>query len=151
MASNSILFTGTAHDFGGLEISFNGQVVLVQARSIDYSDGLEGEDVYVASAQRYAQTRGNYKAEGSISLTKRGQQQLHELLGEGFYDARFLIAVKYLDTDGGGIIVDTLKGCRLLRTENAHANGAAALEGTSPLDIGMILWNGVAPIQGAVL
>lgn len=152
MAEQAIIINGTAHDFGSLEIDVDGKFLAVNCTSIDYSDNLEGEDVFGASAQRIARTRGQYKAEGSIKLTKRGAQTVIDALAPqgGIYDRVFGLRVTYRDTDGGGVICDELRGVRITGQANSHSAGASALEGDCPLNIGIILWNGVAPIDNAV-
>lgn len=150
--ADQIIVNGTAHDFGSVELDIDGKFIAINVRKIDYSDKLEGEDVFGASAQRIARTRGQYSAEGSIALTKRGVLDIITALAPsgGIYDRIFGLRVTYRNTDGGGVICDELRGVRISGQTNSHSAGAAALEGELPLSISAILWNGQAPIDNMV-
>lgn len=151
MTAQFPVINGRVHDFGQIEFVVDDGLLLIETRTINYNDNMNREKVHGANAQEIGTTRGQYLAGGNIALTKRGAQKLYDKLGPGFYDRIFDVRVKYRDSDGGGTIVDQLRGVSLNGSDNAHSQGPAALESTHELNVTLILWNGVTPIDNMVV
>ena len=147
------LINGNRYDFTSLTIMANG-IPVKGIKEISYTKTLEPGDVYGTSAQLLGRTRGQYKAEGSITIYREEWQELIKILqtlvpGGGYMEANFDVIVTY-----GELLLptttDTLKGCRIKKAEHSLAEGSDALVIKADLSIAHILDNDLIPFAGMI-
>jgi hypothetical protein len=141
------LINGFLHEFASIEAKANGQIIS-GFKELSYSHKKEPAKQHGSSAQPIGRTRGQYDAEGSITMYKRFAQDLTNALGPGYMDVAFTITVNYQPDDLQGIITDTLVGCLIKNDEDSHSEGTDALVTKYDLDIMYIKKGGKAPISG---
>jgi hypothetical protein len=138
------LINGVRYDFSSIEVHIAGRTVL-GIKEISYSDNLEPGEVYGTHAQQLARTRGQYKAEGSMSLYREEADEFIRSLGEGFLEKVFDIAVYYAEGKMP-LVTDTIRGCRIKKHDLSPSAGSDALQVKFDLHVMYILHNGIAPI-----
>lgn len=138
------LINGVRYDFSSIEARIAGQLFL-GFKEISYNETLEPGEVRGTSAQLLARTRGEYKAEGSVTLFKQEWAELLALLGNGYLEVVFPIVVHYADT-AMPVITDNLVGVRLKGGDNAHSQGTDPLVVKSDLHIMYIKQAGLKPL-----
>jgi hypothetical protein len=127
-------------------------------QEISYSDALEpGEFRAIGSAEVLGMTRGQYSAEGSMTMEKRYAQSLMETLaaagGGGYGVPSFQIVVSYADI-GLAPITDTLEGCRIAKAEDSVQQGSSDVQVVKfELKLIKVLRNGIGMLgsQGGAL
>jgi len=139
------LINGVRYDFSSIEVKVSGRSFL-GIKEIAYSDSLEPGEVYGAHAQVLGRTRGQYKAEGSMTLFRAEADEWLQALGEGFLEAVFDIQVFYAEA-GMPLVTDTLVGCRIKKPDISLSAGSDALQVKFDLHMLYILHNGIAPIR----
>lgn len=137
--STNPLINGIVYDHSSIEANIKG-VRYLQLSEIEYSDTLEPGKLRGAAAKVLATTRGEYSAEGSLSLSKQDGNQLIADLGQGFKAKSFPIVVNYAEA-GLDMITDRLQGCRITKVE-ATSSGTDATMLKFSIHIMNILWNG---------
>lgn len=148
MAINLPLINGRRYSFASTETSVilpSGPAeIIIDIRSIDYSDTLDIAKVQGASQGPIGWTKGQYNAEDtSLVIGKSSFQKLVDRIGHGWLGANMLINVKYADI-GEPLTVDALT-CRIAGAADSHANGAAELNTTLTLSTFLITRNGKHP------
>lgn len=124
-------------DLGGIQTGVS---------AISYQQSLEPSKLRGAgSPQPSGRTRGEYDAEGSVSLYKEDADNLIALLGNGFMEKVFDITVSYADT-GNPVRTDKLFGCRIQTDEQDFSPGGDALEVTFSLNVMKLQRNGFDPL-----
>lgn len=135
---------GLRWDFSAIELDING-TKFVGCSEISYSEDMEPGEVYGTAPNSLGATRGQYKAEGSLSVFKAEEDVLLELLsddqGEGYGETQFTATVQYSEP-GGPVITDQLFGCRLKKLDDSHSAGSDPLSVKYDLRIGYIVRNG---------
>lgn len=143
------LINGLRFDYSSVEIAV-GSATIVGVSELSYSSKLEPGKVRGTSAQVNGRTRGQYEAEGSMTLFKQEADELLALLGPGFMEVAFPVTVHYAES-GQPLITDRLIGARIKSMENSHKEGSDALTVKFDLDLIAIVHNGLAPITGLVV
>lgn len=142
---------GVRFDWSSVDIKIGGVLRPIGVKSIEYSHRLEPTKVRGNHAQPIGRTRGEYEAEGSITLFKAEAQLLRDALealppaGGGYMEKAFEIVVSYADT-GQVTVTDTLVGCRIKSEADSHSQGADPLEESIELDVMCLKKNGKNPL-----
>lgn len=138
------LVNGVRHSWASVEARVNGQIVL-GFTEVNYSDGLEPGIVKAAGALPIALTTGDASFDGDFTILLEEFNQLVAALGPRWKLVPFDIVCTYAEEDSGlTTIVDTIKGCRITKTEAGNSSGST--DGTvrkctiKPMGL---LWNGV--------
>lgn len=137
---------GLKPDWSSVEINVPGLGIFTGVTEITYSDNLEPGSVKGTAANDIGTTRGEYSAEGSITMNLQDHRDLVTKIGPGFMETFFTIVVSY-DEGDGDIIVDTIVGVRLMSNEGGGSQGSDPSQRSSDLYVNRIKWNGVDPIQ----
>lgn len=125
-------------DFDGLEIEF--------IQEFTYNHSLEPGDVRGAGAQKQGRTRGDYNAEGSITMHQEGWDIFRNHLGNGFMEKSWTAIVNYAD-DGQPVTTDEVVGCRITNVEKGGSQGTDGNTVTLSLNILYIIEDGVEPLH----
>ena len=136
---------GARHSWASVTIDLNGDK-FEGVKEIKYSDSLEPGEVMGTATRRIGRTRGEAKAEASITLYLSERSAFYAKLGAGGYKKAFNIVVSY--EEGGEIVTDKIIGCRVKKGEGGGSSGSDAIEHPMDLDVHKILWNGVDMIEG---
>jgi hypothetical protein len=141
------IVNSVSHDWSSVEIDLGEAAGIFTAiTELTYSDNLEPGEARGTSAQRLALTRGEYTAEGSITMLHRDAREFIELLGQGFKEAIFHITVNYSDVVAADVLTDRIIGCRIGSTEGGGSQGSDPLATTFSLNVMRIEWNGYDPL-----
>jgi hypothetical protein len=124
----------------------------VEAKNIEYSDERETEEVYGKGATPLGYGRGNYKAEGKLTLNLEGWHLFTLYLmaqNKGVYDLNpFPITVAYMQ-EGGVPHIDKLKQCKINKCSEKKGQGDKHFEVELDFNIiGGIVRDGVKPMGG---
>jgi hypothetical protein len=142
------IINGKAYSHASCEISILGKPRLF-VKELKYTDSLEPGEVRGTSAQLLARTRGDYKAESSITFWRGGAEEVREDLGDGWMEQEFDVIVT-MQEDGLSTIVDTIAKCRAKKSETGSSQGSDANEESWDLHPMYILKNGWNPIYNLV-
>lgn len=135
------------HRFSWASASFNIEdTELISIKELTYSHKLEPGDVRGTGPQKHGTTRGEYNAEGSMTLLREQWNELKSKLGTGYLEKRFTIVVSYAE-EGQPVQTDELVGCRITSVENKPAQGTDPLEVSLDLNITYIIEDGVEPLK----
>lgn len=141
------LINGVAHDWSSVEIDLGEDAgIFTGVTELTYSDNLEPGQAMGTSAQKLARTRGEYSAEGSLSMLLQDSVEFIAALGQGYKEKVFNVTVMYSEPSSGDVITDKLIGCRIGSTEGGGSQGPDALTKTFSLDILRISVNGYDPL-----
>ena len=150
MATDFPMVNGKAYDFSAIESSAPLVGIFREVSEINYSHNVEPGELR-AGGQPWvtATTRGEYSAEGSMTISKQGHtwlvQKLEELSeGRGYMDYEFPITVIY-NRAGMPTIKDSLHVCRLIGGEDSASQGGDALMVACTLHTTAIYRNGKKP------
>jgi len=99
---------------------------VIGVESIEYSDSKEKEMVYGRGSMPIGRGKGNYAAQGKITLLRKEYQKLLDYCkqtGVSFYRLRpFPITIRYAD-DGEAPVVDVIRGAEFNeRSQSASQN-----------------------------
>ncbi len=137
---------GNAYDFSSTEITVRGRKILGGIQNISYEHSLTPGELYGNNAQVIGTTRGKYMATASATFYKAQYQELLDILGDGYGEARFPIVVMYGET-GSPLIVDTLAGCRLKKDSDSGTEGGDASLVAVEFHVMMLYRNGKSMIS----
>ena len=122
MALTYPLINGIRFSFASIELSIAG-TKYVGVSEISYSHTLEPGEVRGAHAQVLGYTKGDYVAEGSMTMYKEEWETLRKGLGEGWMEKSIdVITVTYAEV-GNETVVDKLVSVRIVSTENSISQG----------------------------
>lgn len=138
------LVNGNRYDFASIELRIRGQI-FTGFKEISYSHKLEPGEVRGSAAQPIARTRGEYSAEGSLTLYRQEYDELVAVLGDGFMETEFEGTVTHAER-GQPTITDRLVGVRIKSDDSSYSQGADALEVKLDLSIMYLLKNGKSPL-----
>lgn len=139
------LVNGTRYGFVDIKISIDGADT-IELLSISYSHNIDRGEVRGTRQQMLGMTRGDYKAEASLKLTKEAATALIELMGAGYLDRMFSIVVQY-GNPNEPLRTDEIIGCKIKKEGEDHSKGTDGLETEFELDvIRGIVKNGVPPL-----
>lgn len=113
--------------FRSIEANFNG-LVFAGFKSVTYSSELTPTDVYGTSPEKIGRTRGKANHTGAFVMYKEEYENLRQSLGGGvgYMEIPFLISNTLYEV-GMNPIVDMLEFVRIVKDEDAHADGDDAL------------------------
>lgn len=139
------MINGLRYSWASARIQFDGQEY-VDIKDITYSHTMDRGEVRGAGPQLLGFTRGEYKAEGSVTFLKEGYDELIAAFGDGYLEKPFNISVSYADV-GQPTVTDELVGCRLGKAEKNPSQGTDALEVSCDLHITYLIENGKKPLN----
>lgn len=139
------LINGVRHSYASIELDVNGKKFYGH-REISYSQDLEPGEVRGAHAQLLGRTRGDLKAEGSLTTYLGEWKKLLSALGNGYMEKSFDITVSYAE-DGQPTVTDKLRGCRIKKVEESHSQGTDGLTVKIDLHIMWIEYDGKKPLN----
>ena len=143
------IINGKAYSHSSCEIRID-DVPTPFIKEIKYSDNLEPGEVRGTSAQLLSRTRGDYKAEASLTFSSRGAaEECRERWGDGWMERIFDISVT-MKEDDMSTIIDTIVKCRVKKSETGSSQGSDPNEESWELHPMYILKNGWSPISGLV-
>lgn len=133
-----------SYDHENVRISINGRELVTNA-SVSYSHGLEVEKQFGAARKAYGRTEGVYTAEDAeLTLGWAEGRNLIQFIGTDvgpdglpFYlteESAFDMTVSYAKT-GEPLVVDTLRGCRIITYEDEASQGSEGLESSITLSV----------------
>ncbi len=146
------LINGHRYDFSSLEANF-GPLSFTSFQALSYSDSLEPGQQRGQSAKKLGRTRGEFNAEGSITILKEDLPSLLVILtglGQGGYmEAVWDLTATY----SSGLAdpnpsVDLLQGIRITEISEAHSVGTDVLVNELTLDIMDLSRNGLSATSG---
>lgn len=144
------LINGVHFDYSSIRVSFDGRDPEIHVLEISYKDALEPGEVRGTSARVTGRTRGQYKPEASLTLTKAAWSELLENLGQGYMEKSFEILVNYAEV-GLPVIPDVITGCRIKNVDESHSDGNSdALKVKLDLHVIQIIRDGVSPLAEIV-
>ena len=114
---------------------------LIGIDSLSYKDSLEPGKTRGTKAGPLGRTKGEYNAEGSMSLNLREADNFEKLLGNRFMEKSFTVMCAYADT-GMPLRSDELIGVRITDKDQPTQQGNEPIKVTYTLDIMKVLWNG---------
>ena len=135
--------TGSIYDFTSIELNIGGRKYVSQSE-ISYSDDLEPGEVYGSLPHALGVTRGQYKAEGSLSMLKAEAMQMITDMGDGWMEQLIKVSVQFSES-GQDIITDDLYDVRIKKADDSYSAGSDALMTKFDLRIGDIKRNGISP------
>jgi hypothetical protein len=145
------LINGNTFDFSSIEITI-GALSYTNVTEITYSDSLEPGILRGTSAKKKGRTRGEYDAEGSITIYKA---DLATILAElaalgvgGYMEASFDVTVTMSEGLVSIPVTDSLVGSRITNIEDSHSQGSDALMSTLTLDLMELSRNGLSATSG---
>lgn len=131
------LANGDRFDASSIELQLNTKKY-IGVKSIKYRHSLEPGMVYGFSAQPLGRTRGQYKAEGTISIYREEFQDLSidlQTLAVGLLEANFLATITYSELNPlngqlptgvvGSTSTDTVVGMRFSATDHSVEAGTS--------------------------
>jgi len=139
------LINGHRYSYASIELDRNGKKFYGH-KEISYSQDLEPGEVRGAHAQLLGRTKGELKAEGSLTTYLEEWQELLDSLGDGYMEQAFDITVSYAE-DGRPTVTDKLRGCRIKKVEESHSQGTDGLTMKIDLHILWIEYGGRKPLQ----
>src|SRR5262245_3632205 len=96
MALQYPLINGRRYDFSSITLNAAG-TKLTGFTSIKYSHKLTPKKVMGTHPQPIGRTRGEYEAQGSLTLYRQEMDELRTQLGPGYMEVIFDITVSYAD------------------------------------------------------
>lgn len=124
----------------------NAVKVLSQFSEIKYSHSLEPGKVRGQNAEAFGRTRGEYDAEGSLTMIKKVYVDLIQALGDGYLEKSFDITVMY-NEENEDQVTDKLFGCRIKKPETSSSAGQDATNVSVDLDVMRLEEGGLTPIK----
>lgn len=154
------LVNGHAYDFSSIKLtsSIIGAPPLIERfTSINYEHSVDVGELRGRGSKVLATTRGEYSANGSMTLYLEDWQLLRTgLIGVpvppgGFMEKRFQIICAYAEI-GSSIITDTLRGCRVIKVGKGYSRGNEPLMVDIDLHVMEVLEDAMpAIIDGSLL
>jgi hypothetical protein len=134
------LVNGKRYDFSSITLQLpNGK--MLGFKEVTYSVKLEPGEVRGAHPQILGRTRGNYTAEGSLTVFRQEADEIRTALGDGYMEKEFDITVTYGE-DGQPTVTDILKACRIVNDDASRSQGQDPLEEKLDLSILSVRKNG---------
>ena len=152
------IINGNRYDFSSIELSFSilpGVAKVVGCKEITYKETLDPGMVYGTSADPIGRTRGQYSAEGSISIYRAEFRDLMIAIQAqnpptgakvpGYLELTFDVTVSYAEP-GQPVIVDRLLGCRFKTLDSSNSQGKDSSLIKADLSIMKILQANQSPL-----
>ncbi len=135
---------GNVYDWSSVEIKLGGDLY-IGVKEIKYSHTLKGVKIKGTHPVAIGRTRGEYDAEGSISLWLAEADAFRQALGNGYLEVPFDIVVSY--TENGKTLTDTIVGAKIAKDEGGGSQSPDGLSVSWDLDVMKILINGLEPVK----
>lgn len=146
MAANDYpMINGFAYSWASVKIKIDGADAIM-IKELSYKHKVDRAKVRGAGMKPLGETRGEYEAEGSLTLTREGWDQLRNKLGNGYMEKRFGISSSYAE-EGQPTVTDELSGVKISEVENKPKQGTDGLEVTLELSVMGILEGGLNPLN----
>lgn len=142
------LIDGHRYSFSSVELRVAGRIY-TGVTEISYSVSQEPGIVRGTGARPIGRTRGEYTAEGSLTMLKSDYYDLIQALSlraEGYLEASFDVVVTFSELFEPPIC-DVLRGCRITREEDSHSTGGEALTVSLTLSVMEIIRNGAPAVS----
>lgn len=140
------LINGNRYSWASVVFSM-ADIEIDDVTEISYSHKLESGTVRGVGPWKAGRTRGEYDAEGSVTLLRSAWDSLRAQLGNGYLESDFTVTVSYSEEGEGDVVTDTLVGCRIQNVEHSPSQGTDALTVALTLSVLYILENGVEPLR----
>lgn len=133
------------YDWGCTEIGMGSALTLEGAKGISYGSGFEVAKLRGTSRKPKTRTTGQYDADdGELTLLESTYRAMIAYLGKGYMRKEFPMTVSY-SFEGEAIIVDQLKGCRIIKDAHDKQEGPDGLEVKVTLSIMEVWPSGIDP------
>jgi hypothetical protein len=147
------IIRGHVFDFSSVTMSVEGKTQFCSFQEIHYT---WSRDIGIlrgnGSTMKKGRTRGEFQFEGSITMAREDATPFHRLLASlgfgSFGEAVFDLIVTYSDRLQNKPDTDTLIGCTITSSENAHSRSPDPLTVSYDIDIMDIKYNGFSPAAG---
>lgn len=139
------VINGFAYSWASIAIRVDGAET-VAIKEISYTHKVERSKIRGAGMRPIGRTRGEYEAEGSLTLYREGWDTLRRKFGAGYMERRFSIVVSYAE-EGQPVVTDELLDCVIASVENNPSQGTDALEVSLDLDIMALREGGLSPLN----
>lgn len=121
---------------------------------VNYGQELKGNAVYGTPIQPIGYTPGQLKPKADFTILQLEWNLLLPILatlasgnaGSGYMQARFDIQVQYQLPQSPAMIVDILRGCKIVNHDMSNKSGPEALMEKVELELFYVLKNGIAPV-----
>ena len=148
------LINGVRYDFSSIEFAIDGVPDIFKGiEECNYSHTLEPKKVRGNRPQPIGRTRGEYTAEGDISMPKSEYAALIQALAtkgapfdQGFLEVNFDLMISYNELDEPPVL-DVLVGCRIKKPATTSKSGGDAIMVKVELDVMWLDENGLLPVQ----
>jgi hypothetical protein len=143
---------GVAHDHSSLDVKLDG-ISYVGLKTIDWNDALTPGKVFGTSAQKIAETRGQYDGDMSFELYKEYGKQFEKSLiaahkGTGLYEIRFPVDVIIAPEGGSDQTEANIVGVKINKRSVSSSSGSEAITYKYECSVMSIILDGVEPITG---
>jgi len=149
MASTYPQINGHAYDYSSIEIDING-TIYVGVKEISWNQTMEKGKVRGTNPQVLARTRGEYEAEGSITMYPQEYTDVITALGDGYMEQQFNVVVSYSEV-GQNTQTIRLLGCEIKSEESGGSQGTDPLEDAIDIDIIQVERNGLRAVANALI
>ncbi len=139
------LINGFAYSWASCKFKIDGADA-IYIKEISYTHTVERAKMRGAGMRPLGETRGEYEAEGSVTLTREGWDQLRAKLGNGYMEKRFSISTSYAE-EGQQTVTDELLDCKINSVENSPSQGTDGLEVSLELSVMSIREGGLNPLN----
>ena len=143
------LINGVKYDWSSIEITLGDAGIFIGISELSYSDSNDKGIVRGTGVEKLARTKGEYDAEGSLTMYKKDFSVfLAALTGDGatgYFDTPFDITVMYSAPGGDGTTTDRLIGCELKSAEGGGSQGTDPSAESFDIDIMHIERDGILP------
>lgn len=116
---------GLDYDFATVDVKLNGAEYM-RVKDFSFSDDMEPGLGWGTSVEYVAETLGQYKANGSITLYLASAKIFRDALGDGYGAVHFDIVANFAPP-GAPIITIEAVGCRVKKDDNSGSAGSDPL------------------------
>jgi len=131
---------GLDYDFCTVEVKINA-TEYIRVKDFSFDDDLDPGLGYGTSPEYVAETIGQYKATGSLTLYLGSAKLVRDALGDGYGSVHFDIVATFAPP-GQEVLTITAVGCRIKKVGNSGSAGSDPLTEKFDLHIRRILRDG---------
>jgi hypothetical protein len=132
---------GLDYDFATVEVKVNGSQY-IRVKDFSYTDDLDPGLGYGTSPEYVAETIGQYKASGSLTLYLEAAKIFRDSLGDGFGTVHFDIVANFAPP-GKPVLTVEATGCRVKKVDDSFSAGSDPLAEKFDLHIRRITRDGL--------
>lgn len=140
---------GCYPQFADIECDVEGFDAMMGFTELNYSGGLEPGDVRGNHPQLLGTTRGEYSADGSVTVLRPWFDAMVTRFGDGWMERRFNFNVTIRVDDDTPIVTDNLRRVRFKKHANDGSKGSDPLMVKLDLHIELVCYAGKLPFVGA--